>query len=289
LLSNAINFRTLSIVTDVLKNLNFTDVARSHGITQPAVSLQVNKFEEMVGIDLIKRVGNRMILTEAGRQALQLGTSILTLLEDLERIRSLSAQQKEAVGVVTDLAVFLQNDEAMASNLLDGRYTVIDTSANLKRRFEEREIPMAIRFLFDYERNTPNSVEIPFAWAFHAPPDGSQCKTPEDIVLVDLPDPASPLGQAAVKYLTSRGIRFKVMRELAEGLYPAYGAAGGDPCSCVPVPLFRMSEFGMRPSAIPALQEPILMTAGLFTASEAPGMLTLRSLVTPGSSGKSSG
>lgn len=249
-------------------------------------SLQVNKFEELVGIDLIKRVGNRMILTEAGRQALQLGSSIIKMLEDLERIRALPGQQKEAIGAAADLAVLLESGDEADRKLLDGCYAVIDSSANLKRRFEEREIPNAIRFLFDYERNTPNSVEVPFVWAFHAPADGSQCRTPEDIVLVDLPDPASPLGQAAVKFLTGRGIRFKVMRELAEGLYPSFGAAAGELCSCVPVPLFRLKELGLSISTIPALQGQIVMTAGLFTTTHGFDDMLLRTLASPGDAGK---
>ncbi len=99
MVASNINFRTLSIVTDVLKTLNFTDVAKAHGITQPAVSLQVNKFEDIVGIDLIKRVGNRMVLTEAGRQALQLCESALAMLEEMGRIRLTPVGRREAIGL----------------------------------------------------------------------------------------------------------------------------------------------------------------------------------------------
>lgn len=264
--SSNMNFRTLTIVTDVLKSLNFTDVARTHGITQPAVSLQVNKFEDIVGIDLIKRVGNRMVLTEAGKQALQLGESVLKMLEDMGRIRLSPADRREAIGVAPDLAVILQEKGGDTASLLQGRYAVIDTSWSLKARFEAREVQVVARLLFDYEEHGGNAVAMPFAWARYGNESGSP--RPDDVLFVDMPCLSSPIGEAALKYLNASKVRYKVVREWAEGLYPDFAASAGEPLSHVPVPLFRMAELGVSRATVPSLQDDIIVHAGLFSAVE---------------------
>lgn len=261
--SSNMNFRTLTIVTDVLRTLNFTDVARSHGITQPAVSLQVNKFEDIVGIDLIKRVGNRMVLTEAGKQALQMGEAILKMLEEMGRIRLTPAAPKEAIGLAPDIALMFQHGSG-TSALLEERYTVIDSSDNLKQRFEAREIPTVARFLFDFEENTANAVSVPFVWATYGG-DGSAARA-EDPLLVDLPCPSTPLGEAALHVLSASKLRHKVVREWSEGLYPGPDAGTGEPLTHVVVPAFRLAELGLIKTAHPALQADIVMHAGFFTS-----------------------
>jgi len=263
MVASNINFRTLSIVTDVLRTLNFTDVARAHGITQPAVSLQVNKFEDIVGIDLIKRVGNRMVLTEAGKQALQLCESALAMLEEMGRIRLTPADRREAIGLAPDLAIFLQDQSGEAGRVLENRYSVVDSSDNLKLRFETRELPTVARFLFDYEENAPKASAIPFAWGTYGG-DGAPPRT-DGPLLVDLPCPHTPIGEAALRYLTVRKLRHKVVREWSEGLYPGPINGSGEPLTHVPVPVFRMAELGLTRSTHPAMQDDITMYASIFT------------------------
>ncbi len=147
--------------------------------------------------------------------------------------------------------------------MLEDRYSVIDSSDNLKLRFETRELPTVARFLFDYEENAPNAVAIPFAWGTYGG-DGSAPRgdTP---VLVDLPCPHTPIGEAALRYLTTRKLRHKVVREWSEGLYPGPVTASGEPLTYVPVPLFRMAELGLVRASTPPMQDEIPMHASIFT------------------------
>lgn len=258
------NFRTLQIVTDVLRTLNFTEVARAHGITQPAVSLQVSKFEEMLGVELIQRVGNRMVLTAAGQQALQLGNSVMNWLGEFESLKTAAPSLQDGVGIAPDLAELLPYAGNEPLPLLANRYLVIADSAQLKQRFKDKELAIAIRYLFDFEKGLAQARSVPFVWA-SAHPAEDALRAPSGVLLVDMPSLESPVGQAAVSYLNARGLRYRVVHEYAEGFCPLSADSPRETPRSAPVPMFRLKALGLSCSPLPELQDPIKVRAGVFT------------------------
>lgn len=64
---------------------SFTAAARSLGCSQPAVSYQIRKLEEAMGVPLLERTGRRTILTPEGRRVRALADRVLA---DVARVRS---------------------------------------------------------------------------------------------------------------------------------------------------------------------------------------------------------
>ena len=62
---------------------NLTRTAKLHAISQSALSMQIQKLEQDLGQPLFERSGKRLILTEAGRIALDFADSIFATGEEL--------------------------------------------------------------------------------------------------------------------------------------------------------------------------------------------------------------
>lgn len=62
-----ITLHQLRLFYSVGKHLSFTRAAEELHLTQPAVSIQIKRLEESVGIPLTEQIGKRLFLTEAGR------------------------------------------------------------------------------------------------------------------------------------------------------------------------------------------------------------------------------
>lgn len=58
---------------------SFTRASQMLYLTQPALSLSIARLEKEVGARLFKRIGKRLVLTEEGESAYQIGTQIIKL------------------------------------------------------------------------------------------------------------------------------------------------------------------------------------------------------------------
>lgn len=65
-----LTLRQMAIYNRVARLLSFSGAARELHLTQPAVSLQVQRLEQVVGLPLFEQVGRKVYLTEAGRELL---------------------------------------------------------------------------------------------------------------------------------------------------------------------------------------------------------------------------
>lgn len=63
----------------------FTAAARSLGVTQPAISYQIRKLEETLGVTLLERDGRRVVITPEGRRFRAFADGVFV---DLARVRS---------------------------------------------------------------------------------------------------------------------------------------------------------------------------------------------------------
>ena len=79
-----LNFRDIEYVSAIAKNGSITLAAQHLFISQPALSIYINKLEERLGIQLFERIGKRFMLTYAGHCLLNGGTEILRMRDDLQ-------------------------------------------------------------------------------------------------------------------------------------------------------------------------------------------------------------
>ncbi len=64
-------------------HLSYTRVAEELFLTQPAVSIQIKRLEESVGIPLVEQMGKRLYLTQAGRELFEASRDVLDRLRVL--------------------------------------------------------------------------------------------------------------------------------------------------------------------------------------------------------------
>ena len=77
-----------NIPTDLLRTLvavvdlhSFTKAANSLGVTQPAVSAQIKRLQQLIGADLFDRSGQSMMLTSHGERVVARARRLLSLNE----------------------------------------------------------------------------------------------------------------------------------------------------------------------------------------------------------------
>ena len=63
-----ITLHQLRLVHSLGKHLSFTRAAEEMHLSQPAMSIQIKRLEESVGMPLVEKMGKRLFLTEAGRE-----------------------------------------------------------------------------------------------------------------------------------------------------------------------------------------------------------------------------
>ncbi len=85
------NLEQLKSFREIVRLGSFSEAARKLGISQPAVSFQVQKLEQELGVRLIDRAQRAITLTAAGRRLLRFAESVAKeregLQQDLEQLR----------------------------------------------------------------------------------------------------------------------------------------------------------------------------------------------------------
>ena len=83
-----ITIRQLQIFTEAAKQRSFARVAENLHISPAGVSLQIKQLEELAGLPLFERVGQRTDLTEAGEVLQRYGLTILQAVHDADEALS---------------------------------------------------------------------------------------------------------------------------------------------------------------------------------------------------------
>jgi len=79
------NTKNLTLFVQVAKTGNITQVANRLHISQPAVSMQIKRLEEEIGVPLLALIGRNISVTDAGKTFLEYAESILSLEGQLHR------------------------------------------------------------------------------------------------------------------------------------------------------------------------------------------------------------
>lgn len=78
--------RQLEILEAVDRCGSFSRASAELHLTQPAVSMQIKQLEEILGLPLFEHQGKRILLTEAGREALRTSQAVGRELANLEQV-----------------------------------------------------------------------------------------------------------------------------------------------------------------------------------------------------------
>jgi len=156
-----LNFHHLHYFWAVAKEGNLTRAAQTLHVAQSALSTQIRALEEQLGYALFIRSGRNLLLTEAGRLALDYAESIFALGNELQMtlLGTQQANQKLRIGAVSTLSRNFQE------NLLRpflGRHDVHITleSGSLGELLER----LALHKLDIVLSNTPVSSDAQRSW-----------------------------------------------------------------------------------------------------------------------------
>ena len=72
-----LNLDQVRSLIEVIERGSFTDAAKHLHLTQPAISQQIRELENRCGLQLVERVGKRVIATPAGRELIVHGKQII--------------------------------------------------------------------------------------------------------------------------------------------------------------------------------------------------------------------
>ncbi len=81
-----VSLRQLRVFDAVARHLSYTRAAEELHLSQPAVSMQVRQLEDEAGLPLFERLGNRILLTEAGREVFDYGRTVNQALQEMQEV-----------------------------------------------------------------------------------------------------------------------------------------------------------------------------------------------------------
>ena len=91
-------FDQLRLFVDLVKEQNFTKVAERNCITQPAVSLSIQKLEDELGTKLLERTTRKVLVTEEGRILYDYARDILAKAQEAKTV--LLERQDKVLGSI---------------------------------------------------------------------------------------------------------------------------------------------------------------------------------------------
>ncbi|MCB2189179.1 MAG: LysR family transcriptional regulator [Deltaproteobacteria bacterium] len=132
------------------QTLNFSQAAERLNVTQPAVSAQIRKLEEDLGVKLFARLGKRLVLTEPGevllahaRKIVKLQDEAVQALEQMRLVRrgtlKLGAARTYARNIIPPLLASFQSAYPLVNIVL-----VEGSSRDVARRLWSLDIEVAV-------------------------------------------------------------------------------------------------------------------------------------------------
>lgn len=171
------NLEQLKTFQEVVRLGNFTKVARNLSISQPAVSFQIQKLEQELGIRLIDRTQKKLILTAAGKRLLRFAESVESehehLRRDLERVRE-----------------DVSGDLVIGASTIPGEFLLPPLLVKFKTRYPSVRIELAISDSFGVINGVYDDIyETGFCGV---PPEGQELDSfrlaGDEIVLIVSPE-----------------------------------------------------------------------------------------------------
>ena len=195
----------------VVEARGFTRAAEELGRTQPTISLQVKRLEELVEAPLFKQ-GGRFELSAVGRVCFDYGKRLLRMHDDmLDELGRNSANPALRIGMPSEFAAVLAPRLNELRPDLQGATTfevIIDSSQALSSAFRQNALDVA--FIVGSGESEPSRIEQwrgQLRWFGRAPED-----RPDDRPLpLVLPPQGWPFHEAAVSALRAQERRFEIV------------------------------------------------------------------------------
>ncbi len=141
----------------VAENGGFTSAAQALGLTQPALTLQVQALEQRYKTKLFYRKGRRIEITASGARLLKLSTRIFSLEKEAHSL--LSSLEKLEIGQLKIAAPSSLNTLPILSRFCD-KYPAIDLTFHLAEPDEIEESVLDCRIDIGFMRHQPKHPRL---------------------------------------------------------------------------------------------------------------------------------
>ena len=170
------NIEHLKTFQEIVRLGNFSEAAKKLGISQPAVSFQIQKLEQELGIRLIDRSQRAITPTKAGKRLLRFAEAVEG---EREKLRQDLEQMREDIS----------GDLLIAASTIPGEYLLPTLLAKFKQRHPAVKIQVDVSdSLTVINRIRDNTYEVGFCGIAPEGKDLASFKTASDeIVLIVFP------------------------------------------------------------------------------------------------------
>ena len=143
-----LDLTTLRSFAAVAENGGVTSAARMLNLTQSAVSMQIKRLEDLLGLTLLERAGRGVALTAAGEQLLSYARRMIALNDEVYALLTHDALEGEiTLGVPEDILypVVPRAMKAFAASFPRMRVQLLTFSTfNLKKKYADGEIDIIL-------------------------------------------------------------------------------------------------------------------------------------------------
>ena len=195
----------------VVEARGFTRAAEELGRTQPTISLQVKRLEELVEAPLFKK-GSRFELSPVGEVCFDYGKRLLRLHDDMvDELGRNNPNDAIRIGMPSEFAPILAprlNELRVNAEVATTFEVIVDSSQALSAAFRQNALDVA--FIVGTGESEPNRIEQwrgQLRW-FGKTPEGEQNDRPLALVL---PPQGWPFHEAAIGALRAQERRFEVV------------------------------------------------------------------------------
>jgi DNA-binding transcriptional LysR family regulator len=218
--------RTLAVAQDLG---GFGRAGLQLGRTPSAISLQMKRLQEEVGVPLFRRQGKRTVLTEQGEIALRYARRVLELNDEmLDTLRGASLSGAVRIGFAQDFVETVLPQALARFNLLYPLVRLevkIDRNSCLESELDAGKLDLALT-LGDAPKRTGTKIgELPLSWIV-SPTFSVKAKDPLPLVLFEHPCIFRSRALDALDQI-GRSWRIAMTSPSVAGLWAAVGAGLG--------------------------------------------------------------
>lgn len=251
---DSVGFTTLNVVHVVMKTLNLTYASKLLGISQPAVSSHLRRFELAVGVAPVKRVGNAMVSTSIELEGIV--GELVDLQGKLSRLSRISSEDQIKLGICSIWGSGIIGNRSNYEKFSRNCNLTIDCSKKLHECFTKGEIDIVIR---------PSSAgDVPLLEAdFYVHWSGSENAYQNDELRVVLGDPQSPFGKLGRHVLSKDQVPYRTVLESDELSQIDMACQQLEAAALVPFHTLNRNS-GAKGVMFPSAEKAYAMRVGIF-------------------------
>ena len=97
------NIRDLKYIINLAKEHNFAKAAKKSFVSQPALSMQIKKLEDQLGVKIFERNNKNFLITDIGKEIIKKAESII---KDSEEIKNIAKNSKDPFSAEIKIGAF---------------------------------------------------------------------------------------------------------------------------------------------------------------------------------------